>query len=290
MTTIEQYAAPENLDEAVRLAAGGNATLLAGGTDLMLQTRSGLKAFKPILVNLRRVPELGKITRAGAAIRIGALTTVADILENDLIKEKASILAETADRFASGQIRNTATLGGNVCNASPAGDMIIPLMLLDAEVELASCSGRNMATRTLPIADFFTGPGKTKMQPDEILTAFLFPAPGETFVAGFKKFGTRPALDISVVSVGIACRKEDGILKNVRVAFGAVAPVPLRGPNIEAALEGRILDAEKIAEAARIAVEEVSPISDVRASAWYRRELVRVLTGRLLEHVHEQGN
>ena len=285
MATIEKYAAPESLEEAVRLVAGGDATLLAGGTDLMPRMRAGLADLRPVLVNTRGIPELRGVSADGRTIRIGALATVTEILESDILRKQAKILVETADSFAGGQIRNTATIGGNIVNASPAGDMIIPLILLDAEVDLASAEGNAVAERADPIADFFTGPGETVMRPNEILTAVKFKAPGDGFIARFEKFGSRPSMDISIVSVGIAGIKSGGALKSARVAFGAVAPVPLRGRSTEAAVEGKILDAETVAVAALTAAGEVSPISDVRASAWYRTELVRTLTERLLRDV-----
>ena len=137
----------------------------------------------------------------------------------------------------------------------------------------------------MALRDFFVGPGATQVLPTELLTAIEFAVPGTGFVAGFRKFGVRPAMDIAVVSVGIAGMREDHALRDTRVAFGAVAPTPLRGGRTEAAIEGEALTPEIISRAARSAREEVSPISDVRASAWYRKELVSVLTGRLLRDV-----
>jgi len=288
--SIERYSAPTRLEDAVRLVADGEATLLAGGTDLMPQTRSGVREFKAHLVNIARVSALRGIGLEGSTIRVGALTTVTEILEAPVLREKAPVLVQTADRFASGQLRNTATLGGNICNASPAGDLIIPLLLLDAWVDLSSWTGGSLTERTLRLDEFFIGPGKTRLAPNEILTAFRFAVPPDDFVAVFEKFGTRPALDISVVSIGIAGRRADGVLRNVRVAFGAVAPVPLRGLETEAVIEGQPLDDALLAEAARAAVEEIAPISDVRASAWYRTELIRTLMQRLLRDVHQAGD
>ncbi len=289
MTGIEEYAAPATVEEAVQLLAGGKATLLAGGTDLMPQTSGGLRQFAPLLLNLRRIPELHGITRQDETIRLGTLTTITEILEDELLQIAAPILPTTADCFASGQVRNSATLGGNICNASPAGDMIIPLLLLDAEVELATWKQGEVVRRTMPIDEFFTGPGQTHMEANEILTAFQFAVPDENHVAVFRKFGTRPALDISIVSVGIAGRRAQGVpgLCDVRVAFGAVAPVPLRGRRTEAALERQPLTYSNIAQAASTAADEISPISDVRASAWYRTQIARVLTERLLRDVSQ---
>ncbi len=285
MADIEKYAVPQSLEEAAQLLADGHATLLAGGTDLMLQTRAGVKSFEPLLININRIPELKCVSESDGKIGIGALATVIDILESSLLHQHARVLCDTADCFASGQIRNVATLGGNICNGSPAGDMIIPLLLLDAEVELARWSDGRLGLRRVGLAEFFTGPGKTQIEPAEILTRVTFDVPEERFVAGFKKFGTRPALDISVVSVGVAGIKEDGVIRNARVAFGAVAPTPLRGRKTEAAIEGQQMNEAQMAAVGRMAREEISPISDVRGSAWYRKELIGTLTQRLLRDV-----
>jgi len=279
--TIERYAAPETLEELTDLLAEGRALLFAGGTDVMPQTRSGAREFQPYLINVSRVAGLRGIAREGAKIEIGALTTVTDILESSLVQDHVPVLANAADCFASGQVRNTATLGGNLCNASPAADMAIPLLLVDAEVELVSHETR----RTVPLSEFFTGPGKTSLEASEILTRVRFDVPAKGFRARFIKFGSRPALDIAVVSVGVAGVLANGVFGNTRVAFGAAAPTPMRGEKTEGFLEDRVLDDDAIAAAAAVAEEEVSPISDIRGSAWYRRELIRTLTARALRDV-----
>jgi CO/xanthine dehydrogenase FAD-binding subunit len=278
------------VEEAAELLAAGNATVFAGGTDLMLQTQSGAKRFEPLLVNLSRVKGMRGAKNTDGEVSIGALTTIADVLKDEMIRRSAPVLCETADRFASGQVRNSATVGGNICNASPAGDMIIPLLLLDAEVELVSWVEDEANWRRLPLSDFFDGPGQTKLRSNEILNAVTFRIPAPDFVAGFEKFGTRPAMDISVVSVGIGGRLKDGVLTETRVAFGAVAPVPIRGRETEAVIDGQLIDDTIIAAVSAKAVAEVSPINDVRASAWYRRQLIFTLTGRLLRDVAQTGN
>jgi CO/xanthine dehydrogenase FAD-binding subunit len=256
----------------------------------MLQTQSGAKGFEPLLVNLSRVKGMRGAKNTDGEISIGALTTITDVLKDEMLRRSAPVLYETADRFASGQIRNSATIGGNICNASPAGDMIVPLLLLDAEVELVSWVEDEANWRRLPLSDFFDGPGQTKLRSNEILNAVTFRTPAPDFVAGFEKFGTRPAMDISVVSVGIGGRLNNGALTETRVVFGAVAPFPMRGRETEAVINGRIIDETTIAAASAKAVAETSPISDVRASAWYRSELVFTLTGRLLRDVAQTGN
>ncbi len=281
MTAIQGYLAPASLAEALDALAAREVTLLAGGTDLMPQSQAGRVQFKPVLMNIRRIASLRGIAEAGGEVRIGALTTITDLLDSPLIAARLPVLRQAADHFASGQIRNMGTVGGNLCNASPAGDTLVPLMVLDAEVELASKKG----TRRLPVAAFFTGPGRTRRAADELLTAVVVPAAALGKPAVFAKFGTRPALDISTVSVAVAASLDGGVARAVRVAFGAAAPTPLRGRATEAALEGRALDAETIAAAAEAAHDEVSPIDDVRATAWYRREMIRNLTKKVLNDV-----
>ncbi len=283
--TVQEYCAPSSVAEAVRFLRTGDATILAGGTDLMPQTQAGRVRFRRVLVNVRRIPELLGIAQADGTIRIGALTTVTEIMESDVVRAALPVLAEAGDHFASAQLRNAATIGGNICNASPAGDMLVPLLVLDAEVELVGDADGVLAARRLPLAEFFTGPGKTRRAPGELLVAVHIPQPAEGFVARFVKFGTRPALDISAISIGVAGVLRNKALTGVRVAFGAVAPTPMRAQETEAALEGRPLTADTIAAVAGVARAEVHPITDVRASDWYRLELVTNLMRRVLTDV-----
>lgn len=285
MTAIERYAAPKSLDEALGILQHGEVTILAGGTDLMPQTKVGRIAFKSTLMNIRGVAGLKGVALDGDAIRIGALTTITELLADPLVKKHVPVLAEACDHFASDQIRNAGTLGGNIGNASPAGDTLVPLIVLDAEVELASKPNGSVATRRMPLAEFFAGPGRTKRAPNELLTAVRIPLPKAGHVARFYKFGARPALDISTISIGIAGVRKDGALTDTRVAFGAVAATPIRAKQTEAALEGRRLDDTTIETAANAARDEVNPIDDVRATAWYRKELIHNMTKRMLDHV-----
>lgn len=285
MTALERYAAPRALGEALELLREGDVTIVAGGTDLMPQSHSGKVKFGRTLLNVRRIQELAGIVLEGSTVRIGALTTITELLENAVVRERLPILAAAADHFASEQVRNGATVGGNICNASPAGDMLVPLIALDATVELAAKPNGSVETRSMPLQAFLTGPGRTRRAAHELLTAVRVPLPPRDLVARFYKYGTRPALDISAISIGVGAVRRDGRLENVRVVFGAVAPTPIRGTATERALEGQPLDAATIAAAAQAAHDEVRPISDVRASAWYRQELVRNMTRRLLEDV-----
>lgn len=290
MSEITSYLAPHHLDEALKAMAGGDVTILCGGTDLTVQTDSGLRKYARTLINIRRIDGLAEIDASDGKIRIGALITVSEIKENQTINELAPVLVAAADQFASDQIRNASSLGGNICNASPAGDMIIPLLVLDAAVELACWQDGAVQTRLVPLNEFFTAPGKTIKQDNELLTTIIFDQPAVDFVAGFKKSGPRPALEISTVSVGIGGVLENGLFNHVRVALGSVAPTPLRARHVEAALEGKSLDPENIKAAVAGAGEDATPIDDVRGSAWYRDHLVRVFIEEVLSDVLEQRN
>jgi len=285
---IERYVAPRSLEEAAEILRAANVTILAGGTDVMPQTQAGRMAFQPVLMNIRRIPGMSGIELAGGVVRIGALTTVTELMDSALVRERFGILWQSCDHFASDQIRNAATLGGNLCNASPAGDTLVPLLVLDARVVLSSKPDGVLETRTVPVAGFFTGPGKTTRAAAELLVAIELPLPRAGFYGEFFKLGARPALDISGVSIGLGGVREGKHLRNVRVAFGAVAPTPVRAPRTEAALEGKVLDALTIETAVSTAAAEVHPISDVRASAWYRTEMIRNNLRRMLEDASQR--
>ena len=175
--TVEHYWAPTTLPDALDHLRGGDVTILAGGTDLMPQTHAGRVTLKRGLLNVRRVPELHRVERAEGAVRIGALCTITELMRDPLVREHFGLLADACDHFASDQLRNAATIGGNVCNASPAGDTLVPLLALDAEVELASKPDGRVETRRVPLADFFTGPGRTARAPNELLCAIRLPVP-----------------------------------------------------------------------------------------------------------------
>lgn len=290
MSKVEEYLVPSTLLVAVQALAEGPATLFAGGTDVMPQTSSGRRPFESRLMNIRRLADMRGVSRENGQFLIGALTTITDIINSNALREQVPVLTSAADCFASGQVRNSATIGGNICNASPAGDMIIPLLLLDANVELASWQNCELFSRSVPLNELFTAPGQTVMQANEILTRVRFRTPAAGWIGCFRKFGTRPALDISVVSVGVGGVRSNGCLHEPRVAFGAVAPTPVRGRKTEAAMSDTELNAETIASISRTAAEEVSPISDVRASAWYRTQLIEELTRRSLYDVSESAD
>tara|TARA_B100000315_G_scaffold260545_1_gene322760 strand:- start:4230 stop:5078 length:849 start_codon:yes stop_codon:yes gene_type:complete len=281
MSNIENYLAPSSIEDAAAALAAGPATIVAGGTDLMLQTGSGQKTYAPTLINIQKITEMRGISKDGDTIRIGALTTITDLLTDAIIAEHLPVLATMADKFASDQIRNASSIGGNICNASPAGDSIVPMLMYKAEVVLVASTG----TRKVPLNEFFTGPGKSVIQENELLIGVDIAVPPAGFKGGFGKFGPRPALEIAMASVSVGGVVKDGVISDVRVAFGAVAPTPIRSAETEVALEGKKLDEETISAAGEVASSSVNPITDVRASDWYRRHLIRVMTEEILNDV-----
>ncbi len=272
---------PRSLAEGLEVLASGRqeAVPVAGGTNLIVDMRSRRRCPE-VLVDVSRLDELRGIWQEGGYLVAGAATTLAEILAHPLVSQHAAPLREAASVFASPLVRNRATLGGNLADGSPAADSAPALLVLDAEVELASPG----QTRWLPLADFFVSVRQTRLQPGELLVALRWPVPCATAHGGFAKFGLRKADAISVVSAAVQLDcTADGRCRQARIALGAVAPRPLRMPAAEAALEGRKLEREAIAEAARLCGEAASPIDDVRASAVYRRRLAGVLVRRLLE-------
>jgi len=283
MPTVERYTAPKTLDEALETLRTGNVSVFAGGTDLMPQTQAGRVQLAPVLMNLRNIAGLGGIEEAGGGVRIGTLTTITELMDSALVRDRMGVLWQACDHFASDQLRNAGTLGGNVCNASPAGDTLVPLLVLDARVVLAAKPNGALETRRMPLTEFLLGPGRTARAPQELLTAIEIPLPRTDFHSTFFKLGSRPALDIAAISIGLGAVREAGVLREVRVAFGAVAPTPMRAPRTEAALEGKALNAQSIDAAIQAADAEIQPISDLRASDWYRREMVHNMLRRMLE-------
>ena len=268
------------------LAAGGEGlTLLAGGTDLMVRARSRVAAG-PVL-DLAAVPELRRIALdgpAGAEAVLGAGVTYADCLADPLIRRAAPLLARVAERFASPPIRAVATLGGNVANASPAGDGVAALWALDAQVEALTPAG----AVTRPIAEVVQGPGRLGLPPGSVLTAFRVPAAPAGEASAFYKLVNRAwpehPMAISVASVAVRLRCDAaGRVTLARIVLGAVAPVPVRAAAAEARLLGAVPDGRARADAARRAAEAAAPIGDLRASAGYRRAVVPAVVTAALD-------
>ncbi len=290
------YAAPQTVEDALALKAehGDNARFIAGGTDLLIEldraVRTAADGNPPGLIDLTRIPHLAEIERHAETIHLGPLVTHNQSVASPLINARAFPLARACWEVGAPQIRNRATIAGNVVTASPANDTIVPLLALDATVTLQS---RARGARTLPLADFITGFRSVDLAADEMLTRVSLPALTDNQSGTFIKLGLRRAQAISVISVAaiVDC---DGDLATtpvhaVRLALGAVAPVVVRARAAEAYLTGNVLTDDTISEAARLAVESASPIDDIRGSAAYRRGMVQTLVRRALRQLRE-GN
>ncbi|MDA8237919.1 MAG: xanthine dehydrogenase family protein subunit M [Chloroflexi bacterium] len=272
---------PTTLDEAVRILAAerGAARPLAGGTDLVVDMKLG-RARPPVVVNLKRIRGLDRIEPVDGGTRIGALVRIAAIQASAIVRERYPALWRASCTLATPPIRNLATIGGNLGRGSPAGDMAPPLIVHGALVEVEGPGGR----RTVPIQDLHLGPGITCLAPGEVITAVVLPAPPPHGGSAFRKLGKRGGgWDIALVGAAAGLvLGGDGAIADARIALASVAPTPFRARAAEAALRGRPPSEEHFARAAGIAAEEARPISDVRASAAYRRSLARVLVLRTL--------
>ena len=272
---------PATLAEASRLLKdkGPGGRFLAGGTDLVIAMKE--KGLLPkYIVDLKRVPGLSGIREnADGTMTIGALTTMYTIETAPLIKKKYPFLSQSAAEVGSIQIRNRATIGGNMANATPSADVAPSLIALNATATLASANGE----RTVPIEEFFRGPGQNVMNADEILTEITIPKTSPQLVGEYIKFSPRDMMDLAYIGVAVAYHLgSDKRCTGVRIVLGAVAPTPIRAKNSEALLEGKILTEELAAQVGAEAARESKPISDVRASADYRRAMVGVMTKRAL--------
>lgn len=264
------YHQPATLEEAWRIASTvAGARFIAGGTDVMVRIREG-KAKPSALVSLTRIADLARI-EVGPPLVIGAGVRIADL--ESTLGAALPALAMAARTLGSAQIRNVATVGGNLCNASPCADLAPPLLVHDARVRLASPRG----SRELPLRDFFVGPRASVLAPDEVLVAIVVDDPSVPAV--FLKKG-RVAMDIAIASVAAAIRMDGSRCVRARLAAGSVGPTPMRLPDAERALEGRVIGDAAIADARDAAQREVRPISDVRAGAEYRRMLVGAFVER----------
>ena len=271
--TVETFYRPGSVREAVRLLQNGKnrARVVAGGTDLVVEGDRSIRC----LIDITHAG-LSYIRRKGKACVIGATTTMATIEHSTAIGALAGgVLARAAATCGSVQIRNMATLGGNLAHGSPAADTATPLLALDAEVVLADARGR----RKIPLTEFYSGRGKTKA----LIVEIAIPALPRGGRWSFRKLG-RTASDISLVNAAAGLQLDSkGRVKWVRIAVGAVAPTPMRAVHAEKLLLGRKVDESALAAVCDEVAREVRPISDVRASAEYRRETVRVLVRRALE-------
>lgn len=271
---------PTTVEECLRALAerGPDARVVAGGTDLLPQLKNGVLRTECV-IDLTGVSQLGQLARAnGSGLRIGAAVTARTLERDHGVNAAYPAIAESGALVGSVQVRNLATLGGNLCNAAPSADMAPPLLALDAEAVIAGPQG----TRRVPFASFFLGVRRTVLAPGELLVEIAVPHPGAHSGGNYRRHTPRRELDIAVVGVASQLTLSKGICTKARIALAAVAPTPVRATGAERLLEGHPVTTELIERAARAAVEAARPISDQRGSADFRRHLVQVLTRRTL--------
>lgn len=273
-----EYYRPKDLREAIWLLSsfGKKAKVIAGGTDLLVDKPPETEC----LVDIQNL-DLRYIRKDGDGINIGASTNL-DMIEDSpvLSSEPYRVLSEAASMLATPTIRNTATIGGNICNASPAGDLPPALMVLDATVKIAGLKG----SRILPIGDFFKDVKKTVLAEDELLVEVHIPLSSQNSGAGFQKLRHhQTSIDIAIVNVAAKLTCSGNICEDVRIALGAIANTPIYAKKAEKLLIGKKIDTEHIESAAEAAAEESKPIDDIRATAWYRKRMVAILVRRALE-------
>ena len=269
---------PKSLDEALKLLATlEKAKPIAGGTDLIPLMRE-VEVEVEHLIDLGGIGELRFIEEGDGYIRIGATTTLSDLVDSTLIASKAPALWEAASSMGSVQIRNRGTIGGNLCNASPAADLGPPLIALGAEAEIRSVD----EARWIPVEEVFAGPKVNSLAGDELLTSVRFKIPPRGAGSAFEKIGRRRGMTLALVNAAAYIELEDETCRSARIALGAVAEKPLRLREAEGRLMGERLSEELIEEVSKLCSKLVRPIDDVRASAWYRREMSRVLSRKAL--------
>lgn len=271
------YFRPQSLEEAFELKDSiPDARFIAGGTDLLVQIRNR-ELLPKALISLRAIPELAAIKTNGDT-RIGAMATISQIIQHPTLSKNYALLGLAAKNLAGPQIRNIATIGGNLCNCSPSADMAPPLLAMEAKVRLQS----SRTSRVIHLDEFFKGPGETCLASDEILIEILLEPASHQAKAIFLKKG-RVKMDLATASIAALLEMEGNTCRKARFAAGSVAPLPIRLQKLEALLEDAKITEELIDECQQLAVVSVSPITDIRASADYRRHIIGVYTRRALE-------
>jgi carbon-monoxide dehydrogenase medium subunit len=297
------YLRPQTLEEALSLSNqhGKKAKLIAGGTDVIVMIKQ--KALMPeVLISLRGIPGLDQI-RYDGSLKIGAMVTHRDIEKSDVIRREFSALTDAADVLGSIQIRNVATIGGNICTAAPSADTATPLLVLGAQVKIKSLSEE----KAVPIEGFFTGPGETILKKGEMVTELIIPKPLPSTGSAYWKLQRRLALDLPILGVSVllsldkgtvscsdmlctaapissilhAMEKDELTCKEIRIALGVAAPTPMRALKAENLMRGKKISDELLEEVANTASMEAQPRDSIRGEAWYRKDLIRILVKRM---------
>ena len=280
----EKYFLPVSLKEALELidVHRDHVKVIAGGTDLIVNLEKK-DSFIAVIVDISRISELKGISVEKNAINIGAGVTLSAIEQSETVRKHVPFLAKAVHQIGSPQIRNIATLVGNVANASPAADGVLPLLALDSTVTLLS---ESRGERKMPLSMFLIGPGKTSCNPEELITGVQFPVPDVRARGSFEKVGLRKAMNISIANVSIIAEVIDGKAKNSRIALGAVGPTAMRVLEAERALNDQSINEEEITDTVSdLCMQGCMPIDDLRGSAAYRKKIVRALVKRCLKNL-----
>jgi len=280
------YVRPRSLDEALDLvgdAEAGRYRLFAGGTDILEQLKTRKVEAPEAVVDLKNIPALGGIEREeNGTLRIGATATVAEVAASPLVAGGGTALVQGAREIASIQIQNRATIAGNICNAVSSADSAPPLLALDARIVCTGTDGE----RSIDIADFFEGPGRSTLRPGEIVKDIRIPAHAGNWQSVYLKTAPRGKMDLAWVGVAVAAAIDNGVIEDIRIALGAVAPTPIRARRAEETLRGQAAVPDLVNSAAETAAGEANPRADsFRASEDYRREVVGVLVRRAINQL-----
>jgi len=272
------FLSPKSLAEASdSLMAYDNARIIAGGTDLLLQMER--KKIKPdCLIDLSNITGMKQLNIKDGVLCLGAMTNIQSIHESQLVKDAVPVLAEAAGHLGCWQVRNRATLGGNLANAAPSAEMAPPLIALGAKVKIFGPGGE----RVLPLENFFKGPGSTEINRGELLVEVLVPLPEGNLFMKYLRHSLRRSMDIALVNAAVCFDYSNQVVKKARVVLGAVAPTPIRAVKTETCIEGQKITSKFIEKAVEVSSGECRPITDVRATEFYRREIVGVLIRRAL--------
>ena len=278
-----EYYEPKTVEEACRLLFefGSDASILAGGTDLIPKMKNGFMMPKYI-VNIKKIPGLDFVKVDGETVlSIGALTLISELAIHPLLLERFPVITTAARSIGSLQVRNLATLGGNLCNAAPSADMAPGLLVMDSLVKVTGPSG----DREMPLEEFFIGPGRVNLGKGEMLTEIHVPFPPANTKQLYLKHSVRRAMDIAIVGVAVSLsfEEETGVCRKARITLGAVAPTPVRAKRTEEILLGKRLREIPLTRVGDMVSQEVAPITDVRGSAGYRSEMVSKLTLKAIQ-------
>jgi carbon-monoxide dehydrogenase medium subunit len=276
---------PTTIAEALSLLAKyqEKCEVIAGGTDLVVRMRE--KVIKPgYVIDINNIPGLSYVNcDEKQGLKIGALTTIRSLEKSKGIKTTYPVISQAAAQLGSIAIRNVGTVGGNLCNAAPSAEMAPALIGLSARVKVIGSGGE----RVVPLENFFTGPNSTILKPDELLTEIQVPLLSPNSKGIYLKHGIRGSMDLGIVGVAVimTMAPTDDMCQDIRIVLGAVAPTPMRARNAEEILRGKRVDDVLVSKSVQAASQEARPISDVRASAEYRREMIRVFSGQALRTV-----